>query len=71
MIGANTLTANQFTYELDFSNRDNIPSPGAEFAAQLGFDTRTDGNFTTAQAGAPEPGTFALLGLALGGVFAR
>jgi hypothetical protein len=63
-VAANTLTAgDSFSYELDFSNRDLVPSPGAVFDAQLGFDRRTDATFTTAPAAVPEPSTLALLGV--------
>lgn len=44
-----------YSYELIFSNRDQVPSPGADFNAIVGFDFRTRGSFTTA---IPEPGSF-------------
>jgi hypothetical protein len=48
---ANTLAAgHSFIYELDYSNRDFVPAPGSIFAAQLGFDVRTQGDFSTAVA---------------------
>ena len=50
-------------YELIFSNRDSVPSPGAQSNAQIGFDLRTTGTFTTA---VPEPATLALLVFAAG-----
>ncbi len=63
LIPANTLAAgDQFVYEIDFSNRDIIASPGATNPAQLGFDVRADGVFT-ASAAVPEPSTALLLGL--------
>jgi PEP-CTERM motif len=63
-LAANTLTGGDlFGYELDFSNRDLVPSPGAVFQAQLGFDLRTDGTFRAAPAAVPEPSTLALLGV--------
>jgi hypothetical protein len=63
-LAANTLTGGDlFGYELDFSNRDLLPSPGAVFQAQLGFDVRTDGTFRAAPAAVPEPSTLALLGV--------
>jgi hypothetical protein len=65
VLPANTLTpGHQFSYELDFSNRDLVPSPGAVFAAQLGFDVRTTGVFTTAAA-VPEPSAAMLTGLGM------
>jgi len=52
----NTLAfGDSFSYEVDYSNRDLVASPGATFDAQLGFDLRTDGTFSSAQAAAPEP----------------
>jgi hypothetical protein len=56
-IPVGTLTAGQnYTYELIFSNRDTVPSPDAEFDAQIGFDLRTSGAFTAAAGAAvPEP----------------
>jgi hypothetical protein len=72
-VAANTLTAGDtYDYEIDYSNRDFVPSPGATLDAQLAFDVRTDGVFTTAVSTAPEPATVGLLsfsllaGLALG-----
>ena len=63
---ANTLAyGDNFSYEIDFSNRDLVASPGATNQAQLGFELRTDGNFSTAATPAPEPSTIALCGLAL------
>ncbi len=54
---ANTLQPNHnYTYEVIFSNRDLVSSPGAVFDAQIGFDLRTQGNFTTA---VPAPSGFA------------
>jgi hypothetical protein len=48
----------QYTYELIFSNRLLTPSPGATFDAQIGYDLRTEGNFTSA---VPEPVPLLLL----------
>jgi hypothetical protein len=60
---ANTLApGHHFSYELVFDNRDFVPSPGAQFAAPIGFELRTDGTFTTASA-APEPASLTLLGI--------
>lgn len=62
-VAANTLVAgNQYDYEIDFSNRDIVASPGAAADAQLGFDLRTDGLFTTGAA-VPEPSTAWLFGV--------
>lgn len=58
-----------FAYEIDYSNRDLVASPGATFDAQLGFDLRTEGTFTAEQqASVPEPATLALLALGLAGL---
>lgn len=71
LIPANTLAAgHQFAYEIDYSNRDIVASPGATDPAQLGFDVRTDGLFTTGAA-VPEPSTALLLGLGVVAVAAR
>ncbi len=51
----NTLASwHQYIYEIDFSNRNAVPSDGADFPATLGFDVRTGGRFSTAAA-VPEP----------------
>jgi hypothetical protein len=62
VLPANTLApGHHFAYEIDFSNRDLVPSPGTQFQAQLGFDVRTDGLFMTAATTAvPEPSTAAV-----------
>ena len=71
-VPANTLTAgDSFAYEVDFSNRDLVPSPGAAFEAQLGFDVRTNGQFAAAPATIPEPATLTLTALGLVGVVSR
>jgi len=51
-----------FDYEIDFSNRDTGTGSGGALAPLLGFDTRTDGTFTSEEqpATVPEPGTVAL-----------
>ncbi len=57
-IPAGTLSpGGSYSYELIFSDRETVPSPGATFDAQLLFDTRTDGSFTTV----PEPSSLGLL----------
>jgi hypothetical protein len=62
IIPAGTLQPNEsYTYELIYSDRVLVPSPGAEFEAQLGFDLRTTGTFTTV----PEPAAIELIGLAV------
>jgi MYXO-CTERM domain-containing protein len=61
---ANTLALDkQYAYQLIFSDRVTAASPGADFDAQIGFDERTTGLFTTA---VPEPAGLSLL--ALGGI---
>lgn len=56
---ANTLVAGkQYAYELIFSDRVTVASPGADFDGQIGFDLRTSGTFTTAVA--PEPASLLL-----------
>lgn len=55
VLPANTLLpGHDYIYELIFSNRVLVPSPGADLSAQLGFDYRTQGRFTTSAV--PEPG---------------
>lgn len=58
-----------YTYELVFSDRLEVPSPGATFQAQLGYDLRTAGTFVTA----PEPAAWlsAILGLCTAGLYRR
>ncbi len=63
-VNANTLVAgHDYRYELIFSNRDQTASPGAGFNAQLGFENRTYGLFSTAAVsiGVPEPSTIVML----------
>jgi hypothetical protein len=65
VLPANTLTPNHhFAYEVDFSNRDLVPSSGAQFDAQLGFDVRTSGLFSSAPT-VPEPSTLILSSLGM------
>jgi hypothetical protein len=54
--------ARSFFRDIGHSNRDILSNPGdADFGPQLGFDTRTDGTFTTAAAATPEPAGAAML----------
>lgn len=66
LLPANTLLAGHtYDYEIDFSNRDILAmQSGAEFAPEVGFDTRTDGTFV-AGAATPEPRSALLLGTGL------
>ncbi len=45
------LPGGSYTYEVIFSDRIDVPSPGATFEAEIGYDLRTTGTFATA----PEP----------------
>jgi hypothetical protein len=64
-VPANTLTPGHlYDYEVDYSNRDTVTGTGATFAPQLGFDTRTDGLFSTAAV--PEPSSLVLLSFGVG-----
>jgi hypothetical protein len=57
LIPANTLAAyHDFSYELIFSDRVALDAPGSLFAAQIGYDYRTRGDFSTV----PEPSTLVL-----------
>jgi hypothetical protein len=61
-LAANTLQANHpYVFEVDYSNRVLVASPGADFDAQIGFDRRTDIDFVTGAAVVPEPGSLALI----------
>jgi hypothetical protein len=58
VLPANTLQPKcSYIWELTFSDRIPVHSPGANSDAQLGFQYRTSAPFTTA----PEPGTIGLL----------
>ncbi|HUB79903.1 MAG TPA: PEP-CTERM sorting domain-containing protein [Bryobacteraceae bacterium] len=54
-----------FEYQLDYSNRVLVAETNSVFDAQLGFDKRTDGIFTTT---VPEPASFILLATVLLGI---
>ena len=57
IIPAGTLAEyHDFTYELIFSDRVALDAPGSMFAAQIGYDYRTRGDFSTV----PEPSTLVL-----------
>lgn len=58
------LPGHQYAYELGYSSRIHTASPDANVDAQIGFELRTTGNFTTAAA-VPEP---AAAWLMLGGM---
>lgn len=58
-VPANTLLpGHSFSYELIFSSRVLVPSAGTNFDAQISYDLRTDGQFSTA---VPEPGAWLML----------
>jgi hypothetical protein len=64
-----TLVGNHsYEYEVNFDNRLYGYDTADSVFTQQGFDVRTDGSFTTGPLVTPEPGTFALLALGLGGV---
>ncbi len=62
---ANTLLPDHgYAYDLDFSDRETVTSAGADFPALLGFETRTEGSFTTGAV--PEPAAATLLAMGAG-----
>ncbi|MEX2318125.1 MAG: PEP-CTERM sorting domain-containing protein [Pirellulales bacterium] len=62
---ANTLQPKRnYIYELSFSDRVVVATPGATFNTQIGFQLRTSASFTTI----PEPASLALLATGLGAV---
>jgi hypothetical protein len=60
--GGTLQPGHNFRYQLIFDNRVFVPSPGAEDDAQIGFDLRADGNFSTAAA-VPEPASMLLFAI--------
>ncbi|MDG3003820.1 PEP-CTERM sorting domain-containing protein [Paludisphaera mucosa] len=66
-LGAGVLQAgHSFSYELNFSNRELVSTPGTGFDSQLGFDYRTSGTFSTSAV--PEPSTLVLAGIGAVGI---
>jgi hypothetical protein len=67
-VPGSTLLANHtYSYKLIFDNLLYGFDAADGVFTQQGFDVRTDGSFTTGALPAPEPGTFVLLALGLGG----
>jgi hypothetical protein len=62
------LANHTYGYEVIFDNRLYGYDATNGVFTQQGFDVRTDGSFRTGIVATPEPGTFALLALGLGGV---
>ena len=66
MLPANTLMAgHNYGYELDYSTRITPDSSGGDFASQIGYEMRTNGQFATAAA-VPEPAVWLMLACGMG-----
>jgi len=62
------VAGHSYVYEIDFSSRLLVDSPGANFQAQIGYELRTQGQFTTA---VPEPASWLLLAGGIVAIAAR
>jgi hypothetical protein len=62
------VAGHSYVYEIDFSSRLLVDSPGANFQAQIGYELRTQGEFTTA---VPEPASWLLLAAGIAAIGAR
>jgi hypothetical protein len=67
--GDTLLPNHAYAYDLDYSDRLTVTSDGADNPALLGFETRTEGSFTTGAV--PEPATATLLALGTVALLAR
>ncbi|MGA7156731.1 MAG: hypothetical protein WBY53_07795 [Acidobacteriaceae bacterium] len=64
--GGTLAAGNSYRYEIDYSDRDAVAGTGGAYDPEIGFDTRTDGTFTTAAvAPTPEPPSLVLCGSAM------